>query len=725
MENKMAQVVLVKDINPGIDDYGYAFDSNPANFIEFDDKLYFTADNAENGHELWVSDGTSTGTQLLLDINSDISNYGYYPYDSNASNFIEFDDKLYFTADDGENGHELWVSDGTPTGTQLLLNINPEYSYYYDNYLNINSNPSDFIEFDDKLYFTADDGKNGNELWVSDGTATGTQLLLDINPRIIDYGHFEAPYAFSSTPSNFMEFDDKLYFTADDGEHGNELWVSDGTPTGTKLLLDINPGISGSYPQNFTESNDKLYLTAYDDENGLELWVSDGTSTGTQILLDIDPGIGNYGGSYPYNLIQFDGKLYFTANDGENGHELWVSDGTPTGTQLLLDINPGISDYGGYTKSSYPSNFIESDGKLYFTADDGENGRELWVSDGTSTGTQLLLDINPARYKYIHAYSSYPSNFIEFDGKLYFTANDGVNSNELWVSDGTPTGTQLLLDIDPGISNPSDFIEFDDKLYFTADDGENGRELWVSDGTTAGTKSLVDMNLGDGSLIVVDDELFLNANDPITGDELYKLTFDDSDPDITYITGTNSPDHLVGGDGVDQITGLSGNDVLGGKAGNDILHGGKGNDALFGADGQDILTGDDGNDILRGQSGKDVLNGSDGNDTLFGGNQFDRLSGGNGDDVLDDIQGITIYNGGTGSDIFVIHNDAQTDWIQDFELGIDRIRLADGITFGQLEITGHVNSFLSFQGEQIGVLLGVSPNDLNTTMVEAVFLTNL
>ena len=146
-----------------------------------------------------------------------------------------------------------------------------------------------------------------------------------------------------------------------------------------------------------------------------------------------------------------------------------------------------------------------------------------------------------------------------------------------------------------------------------------------------------------------------------------------------------------------------------------ILNGGRGNDTLFGADGHDILTGDSENDILRGQSGQDVLNGGRGNDTLFGGNQFDHLSGGHGDDVLDDFQGITIYNGGAGRDIFVIHNDAQVDWIQDFELGVDQIRLAGSITFEQLEITGHVNSFLSFQGEQIGVLLGVNPNDLDAS----------
>ena len=127
----------------------------------------------------------------------------------------------------------------------------------------------------------------------------------------------------------------------------------------------------------------------------------------------------------------------------------------------------------------------------------------------------------------------------------------------------------------------------------------------------------------------------------------------------------------------------------------------------------DTLTGGNGNDLLRGQYGKDILDGGAGDDSLFGENQFDRLSGGDGDDLLDGGQGITLYNGGTGSDLFVIHDDARTDRIQDFELGIDTIGLADDLTFEKLEITGRVNSFIAFQGEQIGMIRGVNSYDLD------------
>jgi len=188
------------------------------------------------------------------------------------------------------------------------------------------------------------------------------------------------------------------------------------------------------------------------------------------------------------------------------GNELWVSDGTTEGTQLLLDINPGSSG-DDFSYSSSPSNFIEFNDQLFFTADDGINGNELWVSDGTTEGTQLLLDINPGSIGYSYVNSSFASNFIEFDDKLLFTANDGVNGNEIWVSDGTTEGTQLLLDINPGISDDgfaygsyaSDFTVVGDELFFGADDGENGNELFklTFDDSGANIYAIASDNGGD------------------------------------------------------------------------------------------------------------------------------------------------------------------------------------------------------------------------------------
>src|SRR5690606_3471192 len=125
---------------------------------------------------------------------------------------------------------------------------------------------------------------------------------------------------------------------------------------------------------NFIEYDGKVYFSAKDIVENYELWVTDGTETGTMLFKDIN--VGAYA-SNPEDFIEYNNKLYFTADDGINGRELWVTDGTAAGTIMLKDINPSGSSSPSHFANSYP---VEYDGKLYFDADDGTNGRELWVT---------------------------------------------------------------------------------------------------------------------------------------------------------------------------------------------------------------------------------------------------------------------------------------------------------------------------------------------------------
>src|SRR5262249_54797612 len=132
-----------------------------------------------------------------------------------------------------------------------------------------------------------------------------------------------------------------------------------------------------------------LFFSANDGIHGYELWKSDGTAAGTTLVKDIHPETGQgYPGSYPNNLAFVNGTVFLAADDGVHGSELWKSDGSAAGTQLVKDINTD-------TKSSYPQQLVNADGTLFFTADDGIHGRELWRSDGTEQGTQLVKDITP------------------------------------------------------------------------------------------------------------------------------------------------------------------------------------------------------------------------------------------------------------------------------------------------------------------------------------------
>jgi ELWxxDGT repeat protein len=464
---------LVKDINPtGSSDPG---DSAAA----LNGVLFFRAnDPGVTGEELWRSDGTEAGTYLVKDINTNGSD------GSNPSDLTVVGNTLFFTANDGSegggnDGYELWKSNGTTAGTQLVEDINSTD----------NSFPSQLTKVGSTLFFTAYDGPQGGgthgyELWKStDGTAANTTIVEDINTNALNASG-------NSTPAKLTAVGSSLFFTAYDGPqsggtHGNEPWVStDGTEGNTQLVEDINTGVPGnSYSNYFTDVGGTLFFSAYDGNdnngsgapNGTELWRStDGTAPNTQLVKDIYVS----GNGDPNYLTEFGGKLFFAANDGDpdgatkHSTELWMSDGTSGGTQIVANINP--------VSGGYPAFLTPVGSTLFFQAGDGsdngtptQHGRELWKTDGTGPGTQLVKDINPTS-------DSFPSALAGFGGTLFFQAVDGSTGEELWKSDGTDPGTELVKDINPGPSDshPNGFTPLGGNLLFSADDGTNGRELW-------------------------------------------------------------------------------------------------------------------------------------------------------------------------------------------------------------------------------------------------------
>lgn len=404
--------ILVKEINPG------SSASSPQNFVALGNLTLFIATDKTHGFELWKTDGTESNTTLVSDI---------YPgpigslaidvtHGPEFTPLVVMGNKVYFFAIDTVSGFELWSSDGTASGTSLVKDIAPG-----------SESGLPILEFrciistGTQLYFGADDGIHGMELWKSDGTANGTVMVKEINPS----GH--------SRPSEFFADGTFIYFKANDGVHGNELWKTDGTPAGTSLLLDIYQGSESSDVQEFISFNNHIYFSANDGISGFEFWKTDGTTSGTQLVKDINVG----GGSLPHDPIVYNNRLLFLAYPGTGKSQLWSSDGTAAGTL------PFQNDAGDYTSAS-PAMTIFN-GKLFFSATDGSNGFELWSSDGTPNGTSLFYDINKGSGK-----SSNPNHLIVANGNLYFIANDGANGFELWKTDGTPSGTSMLNDICPG-----------------------------------------------------------------------------------------------------------------------------------------------------------------------------------------------------------------------------------------------------------------------------------
>lgn len=342
-----------------------------------------------------------------------------------------YDNKLYFGANDGTNGVELWSYDGTTAS--LAADIRSGSS---------SSNPKGLTVFNNELYFGANDGINGFELWSYDGTTAS--LAADIRPGSDD-----------SSTEDLKVLGNKLYFRAEGESVGTELWSYDGTSAA--LAADIISGSDGGFPEGLAVYDNKLYFSADDGTNGTELWSYDGTTA--SLVADIRTGSS---GSNPRGFIVYGNKLYFRANDGTNGTELWSYDGTTA--SLVANIMPGVS-------SSNPGDFTIFNGLLYFSAQNSANGLELRSFDGTTVS--LAVDIVPG------SGSSGVQSLAVYNNKLFFNATDGTSGFELWSYDGTTASLAADIRTGTGSSNPSELTVFDNKLYFRANDGTNGTELWV------------------------------------------------------------------------------------------------------------------------------------------------------------------------------------------------------------------------------------------------------
>jgi ELWxxDGT repeat protein len=398
---------------------------------------------------------------------------------------------IYFAANDGTNGVELWKTDGTVTGTALVKDISPGGSH---------SNPHALTNVNGTLFFVARDETRGAELWKSDGTAAGTVIVKDIHSTSSSLVE----------PRSLTNFNGTLLFAADDGIYGAELWRSDGTEAGTMVVQDILPGPDPSYPRYLTNVNGTLFFRAYEPATGHELWKTDGTADGTALVKDILPGAES---SQPIYLKSANETLFFVAFDRDGGGgELWKSDGTALGTMMVKDIGKGF-------QSSILRGVTNVNGTLFFGANDGTNGFELWKSDGTEAGTVLVKDIR--RTEAYPGASSRPENLTNVNGTLFFVANDGPHGHDLWKSDGTAAGTLLVKDIAPGILGfgPRYLVNLNGTLIFTANDTLiAGYELWKSDGTAEGTLQIADIAAGAQTssplgLVNASGQLYFSATD--------------------------------------------------------------------------------------------------------------------------------------------------------------------------------------------------------------------
>lgn len=395
------------------------------------------------------------------------------------------DSVVFFAANDGLSGAELWRSDGTAAGTRLVKDIVPGAH---------SSAPYKITAAGPDIFFVVGTDFENPVLWRSNGTADGTKPL----------------HAFRSI-QGMAALGNVLYFSADDGTAGFEVWKSDGTETGTILVRDISPGEASSNPYGLTAAPPYIYFAANAPGMGFELWKSDGTSNGTVLVKDIRPGAD---GSNPSQLKFLNGKLFFSANNGTAGAEPWTSNGTGAGTRQIKNLFPGSG-------SSFPLFFTPYHGAIFFSAIDAAHGRELWQTNGTPESTTLVRDLFPG------AKGSDAANLKVANQILFFTAATPALGTELWKTDGTAQGTLLVKDIRTGKPSSKIFSMFStgSRLLFN----ERGN-LWRSDGSPAGTFRLPgnfqpadperSVSLS-GPAAVMNGRLYFNGHDARTGAELW------------------------------------------------------------------------------------------------------------------------------------------------------------------------------------------------------------
>ena len=468
----MAQLRLVKNID-------VQRSSSPKNLFAVDDLVFFEA----NKNELWLSDGTGVGTRFVQDFGNDVISRNLGGEEGSGSTqsgklaMANLDGRLLFRGYDRDKGSEVFVSDGTEVGTQLLKDLRREGS----------SQAKDFTVVNQRLFFSAENDRgNGNflkdqrSLFVTDGSRRGTSQI----PSFFSEGDNLPEQAF------LTEFNGDLYFrgyaAGPDGQRsGSEyaLYCTDGETLQTDLVFQVNQNSSlAGRVMDLEVVGNNLYFYGTEagevTQGGGVIYRLNGDEGGVQQL---GTNVWDFYSYRPQGFTSAGGRLFFFGGlldqedieiNGQRANKnvgLWVADDSVEGSRRLkLFENSFLND-------NVDEQLTPVGNRVFFVADDGNTGRELWSSDGTTAGTRLVRDLYPG------SESSDPDDFLVKGNELYFTAKNPAIGRELWKTDGTAAGTQRITDLNPGKedSNPSDLALMGNTVYFSATNQADDRELYA------------------------------------------------------------------------------------------------------------------------------------------------------------------------------------------------------------------------------------------------------
>ena len=397
-----------------------------------------------------------------------------------------FNNDLYFAANDGVNGVELWRTING-VSVSLVKDISTGTN---------SSSPDNFIVYNGQLYFAAN-GDQGRELWRTDGTTSNTTQVSDINAGVA-----------SSSPANMFVLDNSgtkmLYFSADTGANGVELCKYNGTSVA--MVSNINAGASSSSPSQFVQIGVNLYFSANTGSGKSLVWMNSSenvASVGGQITV-----------SGADHLVTMGNNLYYTTFSGID-YYLHKTDGSLIGTQLVR-LLPG-------NQNANPNNFTAVGSTLFFTLNDYTHGNELWKTDGSNSGTVIVADLNTSPAV---SAGSNPSLLTNVGGTLYFTANitvSGVSQIKLFKCG--VGASDIPVEIQTLAVQPKAMVAANQLCYFVMDTGR-GDQLYVSDGSSAGTNPVITDSgspvISPTNLTSLGTSIFFLLNNESGNSELWK-----------------------------------------------------------------------------------------------------------------------------------------------------------------------------------------------------------
>jgi ELWxxDGT repeat protein len=442
-------------------------DANPAvsrglavkSLVRLGDKVFFrgtTHDGA--GTELWVTDGTAAGTHLFTDLRPGLPS-------SDPKNLRVEENRLYFVAVVGSESW-LWESDGTPGGTRP---VRKQFSV---------GEPiptSAAVPFAGGVLQLEPAGQ-GAWLWRTAGTSGERVSLGAVRPRE------GAPFLGDWPGFELVTLGNQALMPGYHPDTGHQLWRSDGTPEGTGPLTQVQ-GPAGSSPRGLGTLNGVVLFTAMTPTSACALWRTEGTPESTRVVREhVCPTSTETG--------VLDTRLVFFNQDAEHGTEPWVTDGTPEGTHLLFDSQPGTGSGGEYGVATRLGPFV------LLRAHGG-----LWRTDGTQEGSVRLA---PFAQEHVNPLPE-PVQFAVLGNRVLFPASGPGTGVELWSSDGTPEGTGMIADVLPGQDGvfPQELTVAGNRAYYF-----KGRALWSTDGTETGTARIEVETAPNQILVTVPDPRF-------------------------------------------------------------------------------------------------------------------------------------------------------------------------------------------------------------------------